>query len=101
MSEPVSEEIIKKAMERYPGLPAPLAVARYLLWEKTAEGFQGDWIKPRTSWGGLHLEDLGDMVNQIAEGIYRQGKRRVVLEFEVEDFPESWDHWLLTIREVE
>jgi len=99
MSEP--EEIIKKAMERYPGLPVLLAVARYLLWEKTAEEFRGDWVKPGTSWGGLHLEDLGNMVHQIAEEVYRQGKWRIVLEFEAEDFPESWDHWALEIREVE
>ncbi len=100
MAREVSQEEIKKAQERYPGLPLPLAISRYIL-DKLSEG---DLTRPLTvgsAWGGQHLERVGFIAQKLAEAVYHQGKKSITIKMEAEDFPFDYDHWTIEITGVE
>ena len=99
MSE-VSQEEIRAAMERYPGIPAPLAVSKYML-DKVAESSPVGKLRPGLMWGGVHLERVGANVQLLAEAMYEQRKKAIAIILTATDFPESWDHFELAVKDVD
>lgn len=96
----VSQEEIKAAMERYPGMPVTLAVTRYML-DKQMEDSPTEELRAGTGWGGIHLETVGMLVQKLANAMYEQGKKAITLSISAQDFPESWDHIWLEIKHVD
>jgi len=96
----LSPEEIKTATERYPGMPVPLAISRYLLDRQWADKPMGP-LCPGLGWGGVHLETVGMLVQKLANAMYQQGKKALVITIEATDFPESWDHIWLEIKDVD
>lgn len=96
----VSPETIQKAAERYPGLPVGLAISRYILDEKAIEAV-AEGLRAGSSWGGLHLETVGQMVQRLADRLYEERKRSVTLRITAEGWPFSYDHLELAVLEVD
>jgi len=96
----VSQEEIRAAMERYPGLPAPLAVTRYMLDQMMESGPVGELL-PGLMWGGVHLERVGGNVQLLAEAMYEQRKKAITITLTATDFPESWDHFEVGVKDVD
>lgn len=96
----VSREAIKAAMERYPGLPAPLAVSKYML-DQVAESGPVGQLRPGLMWGGVHLERVGANVQLLAEAMYHQSKKAITITLTATDFPESWDHLEVEAKDVD
>ena len=99
MSE-VSQEEVKAAMERYPDLPAPLAVSRYML-DQIAESGPVGKLQPGLVWGGVHLERVGANVQLLADAMYQQSKKAITITITATDFPESYDHLWLEVKDVD
>ena len=99
MSE-VSQVEIKAAMERYPGLPVTLAVTKYML-DKMVESSPVGELRPGLIWGGVHLERIGENVQLLAEAMYEQRKKAITITLTATDFPETWDHFELAVKEVD
>lgn len=99
MSE-VSPGEIRAAMERYPGMPATLALAKYML-DKMVESSPVGELRPGRMWGGVHLERVGANVQLLAEAMYEQGKKALTITLTATDFPETWDHFELEVKEVD
>lgn len=65
-------------------------------------------MAPGTAYGGLHMEDIGETVAELAERLYHQGKRSFTVRITDGDYPESrrpsvywdWDHLSLEILEM-
>jgi len=98
MSE-VSPGEVKAAMERYPGIPATLAVAKYKL-DQYMESSPVEELKPGMGWGGVHLETVGKLIQKLVNALYEQGKKGITITIEAEDFPDSWDHLWIEVKEV-
>jgi hypothetical protein len=96
----VSPEDIEAAQQRYPDLPAPLSVARYLL-DKEMENPGRFPLQKGSAWGGVHLERVGVMVQKLAEAVYHQYKKSITIKLTATDYPETYDHWGIEITEVE
>lgn len=79
----IPEDDIRKAAELYPGIPLPLALARLKLREG---GFLPGRLGAGITWGGLHAEDLGDLLREVLEAMAFEGYKAVTLRFEFEDF---------------
>jgi len=99
MSE-VSQEEIKAAMRRYPGMPITLAISKYML-DKMIESSPVGEFRPGLMWGGVHLERVGENVQLLAEAMYEQRKKAMTITLTATDFPESWDHFELEVKEVD
>jgi hypothetical protein len=99
-SERVSSEDIKAAVERYPGIPMPLAVSKYKL-DQMVEGQPLGRLQAGMGWGGVHLERVGETVQKLAQTMYEQKKKSITLKIECEDFPFDWDHIWLEVTNVE
>ena len=99
MSE-VSQEEVKAAMERYPDLPAPLAVSRYMLDQIAESGPVGE-LRSGIMWGGVHLERIGATVQTLADAMYQQSKKAITITITATDFPESYDHLWLEVKDVD
>jgi len=95
----VSQEEIRAATERYPGIPVPLAVAKYMA-DRQLEN-EPISLKPGLGWGGIHLERVGQLVQKMADAMYEQGKKGMTISIEAIDFPESWDHISIAIKDVD
>jgi len=98
--EQVSPEDIQAAKERYPGLPYPLALAKYML-DKLLFGTGVIELRPGTSWGGIHLETIGQLVQKLADAMYHQAKKEITIIIRADDFPRSYDHLTVEIKEVD
>ena len=96
----VSQDKIQAAMERYPGMPVTLAVARYMLDQVAESGPVGE-LRPGLMWGGVHLERVGANVQLLAEAMYQQSKKAITITLTATDFPESWDHFELAVKDVD
>lgn len=99
-SEEVSSEEIAAAMERYPGIPFPLAVTKYRL-DQQMEGNIRWHLAPGSAWGGVHLERIGFIVQQMAEAVYHQSRKSITVKLTATDFPDTYDHWEVAIVAVE
>jgi len=96
----VTQEEIKAAMERYPGIPFPLAVSKY----KLDQVFEKEPVPPLQAgygWGGVHLERVGILVQKLADAMYHQGKKGMAIIIQATDFPESYDHLWVEVKEVD
>ena len=98
-SREVTPEEMRIAAERYPGLPLTLAVTRYMI-DKVMDIPIGP-LNAGLGWGGVHLETAGRLVQKLANAMYKQGKKGLTITIESEDFPESWDHLWIEIKEVD
>ena len=96
----VTQEEMAAGMARYPGFPIPVAVTRYI-YDQFNEGFTLFNLHKGTGWGGIHLERVGAMVQQIADAMYHQCKKSINIKIECENYPESWDHIWLEITDVQ
>jgi len=99
MSE-VSQEEIKAAAARYPGMPITLAVTKYML-DKMIQSSPIGEFRPGLMWGGVHLERVGENVQLLAEAMYQQSKKAITITLTATDFPESWDHLELEVKDVD
>jgi len=99
MSE-VSQAEIKAAMRRYPGMPITLAISKYML-DKMIESSPVGELRSGLMWGGVHLERVGENVQLLAEAMYQQSKKAITITLTATDFPESWDHFELAVKEVD
>lgn len=100
MNHEVSQLELKMAVQRYPGLPLPLALSKYKL-DQLAESSPTGPLHPGLAWGGLHLERVGAMVQKLAEAMYHQGRKSITVKIQSTDFPESWDPIELEIVDVD
>ena len=96
----ITPDAIKAAMERYPGIPLPLATTRYLL-DQALEKHPIGVLVAGQYWGGVHLERVGQMAQRLAQAMYGQRKKSITVRFSAEDFPETWDHIGIGIEEVD
>jgi hypothetical protein len=99
-SKEVTQEEIKAAMERYPGLPVPLAVSKFMLDEQFDQAELSE-LHAGLYWGGLHLERVGAIAQKLADAMYHQLKKSITIKLEATDYPESWDHIGLELIEVQ
>lgn len=99
-SRELDSEEIKQAMERYPGMPLPLAVTGFMLDREMETGELGK-LAAGMAWGGVHLERVGQMVQKMAEAMYHQQKKSITITIEAQDFPDTWDHIWLAIKDVQ
>jgi hypothetical protein len=99
-SKQVSPEVIRAAMERYPGYPVTLAVSKYMM-DELHEGQLIGPLLPGSRWGGVHLERVGEMIQKLADAMYHQRKKSIDIKIECEDFPDDWDHIGLEVTKVE
>jgi hypothetical protein len=99
-SKEISREEVAAAMERYPGLPAPLAVSRYMI-DQMHENAPIGQLTAGSAWGGVHLEQVGQLVQRLAEAVYHQRKEAVTIRLVSEDYPWDYDHWGIEVKEVE
>lgn len=99
MSE-VSQEEIRAAAERYPGMPITLAVSKYML-DKAFEQEPMPPLNKGLGWGGVHLERVGQLVQKLADAMYHQGKKAIAITIQATDFPESYDHIWVEIKDVD
>jgi len=96
----VSPEEVKAAIKRYPGIPITLAISRYML-DKQLEN-EPIWpLHHGLGWGGVHLDAVGELVQKLANAMYEQRKKALIITIEATDFPESWDHIWLEIKDVD
>lgn len=103
MSDPmrnVSPEDVAAAAKRYPGMPGPLAIARYML-DREMESPGKLPLQPGASWGGVHLERVGVMVQKLAQAVYGQRKKAITVRLVSEDYPYDYDHWGIEVVSVE
>lgn len=99
MSE-VSQEDINAAVARYPGVPIPLAITKYMV-DQHMERQETPPLNVGVSWGGIHLESVGILVQKLANAMYEQRKRGITITIQATDFPESWDHILIDVKDVD
>jgi hypothetical protein len=99
-SKPLSQKEIAAAIEQYPGMPLPMAIARYML-DKRWQGQQLSQLRKGMGWGGIHLETIGLLVQKIAEAVYHLNKKSVTIRLEATNFPLDFDHWWVEIQQVE
>jgi hypothetical protein len=103
MSEPmreVSPEDVAAAAKRYPGMPGPLAIARYMM-DEMAEGNLAHPLRPGMAWGGLHGERLGFMFEKLAESVYNHRQKAITVKLVAQDYPFDYDHWGLEVVKVD
>lgn len=97
----VPPETIQKAAQRYPDLPIGLAITRYLLDERTLDTASSEGLRAGMTWGRLHLETVGQMVQRLADRLYEERKHSVTLRVTAEDWPFGYDHLELAVLEVD
>jgi hypothetical protein len=103
MSEPmrdISPEDLAAAAKRYPGMPGPLAVARYMM-DDMAEGQLNRPLRPGMAWGSLHTERLGFMFEKMAESVYHHRQKAITVRLVSDSYPYDYDHWSLEVVKVE
>lgn len=99
-SKEVTQDVMFAASERYPGIPLPLAISRYMLDLKMEESDFGQ-LTPGICWGGIHLERVGPVVQKVADAMYHQMKKSITITLEATDYPDSYDHIQISVTGVE
>lgn len=95
-----TDEDVKAATERYPGIPLPLAVAKYMM-DKALFGTGIKDIIPGMGWGGIHLETVGRLIEMLVGTMSRLMKKGITITIRAEDYPESYDHLWVEVKEVD
>ena len=97
----IPPELVKLAAERYPGIPAPLALARLMVMMPVMAS-----IRPEKglAWGGVHEEDIPDIVGKLVRSMYRGPKpiKSITIKIECEDeLCEDYTHFWVEVEDVE
>jgi hypothetical protein len=96
----ITQTDINEAIERYPGIPFPLALAK-LMMDRALFGGGEPPLHAGSLWGGIHLETVGQLIQKLAEAMYHQTKKSITIEIRSEDFPESYDHLSIELKSVD
>ncbi|RLF07646.1 MAG: hypothetical protein DRJ69_06955 [Thermoprotei archaeon] len=97
----ISPELVKLAAERYSGYPLSLAIAKFLnnlRALRTVRPVKG------LMWGGVHEEDIPDIVLRLVQQMYRGPKpiKSITIKIEVEDPScEEYDHFQVEVLDIE
>ena len=94
-------ELVEEAVRRYPGIPAPLALARLAAVLPVLAS-----VKPvkGLAWGGLHEEDIPDIVLRLVRQMYFGPKpiKSITIKIECEDeLCEDYTHFWVEVVDVE
>jgi hypothetical protein len=95
----VSAEVINEACAKYPGYPAALAVAKLLIDKMLLSN--GISLAKGTAWGGVHPEEIPEMMCKIAEQLYIESKRFVTIKMGPENPESDYDHYWVEILGIE
>jgi hypothetical protein len=95
----VTKEEIAAAIKRYPELPLEAALTRYIT-DQLHEKVATNNLMKGAGWGGVHLERVGALVQQLTDVMYQLRKQSITIKIDSEGYPESWDHILIQIMEV-
>jgi hypothetical protein len=95
----VSAEVINEACAKYPGYPYPLAVAKLLIDKMLLSN--GISLAKGTAWGGVHPEEIPELMGKIAEQLYIEGKQAVTIKMGPENPESDYDHYWVEILGIE
>jgi hypothetical protein len=98
-AQEVPVELTNEACQRYPGYPITLAVAKLLADKHILSDNFG--LAKGMFWGELHMETIGELVSQLAEQMYHEGKATLSLKMGPENPESDYDHFWLEIIDVE
>jgi hypothetical protein len=94
----ISPEVSKEARAKYQHYPGALAVANLLV-DKAILSNKPILAKG-SAWGGVHMEGIGEVVTKLAEEMYRQNKRELILRLGPKDSESDYDHYFLEIVDI-